>query len=89
MSDENKKNRSGLDRLRAKLNPESTALIIIDMQRDFCCEGGSFHKRGFDIRPAQRLAKRLNIIPEGGAGGTETYYSSKNDENTRTCLPGG
>jgi ureidoacrylate peracid hydrolase len=62
LSDENKKNRSGLDRLRAKLNPESTALIIIDMQRDFCCEGGSFHKRGFDIRPAQRLAKRLNLF---------------------------
>jgi ureidoacrylate peracid hydrolase len=60
LSDENKKNRSGLDRLRTKLNPESTALIIIDMQRDFCCEGGSFDRRGFDIRPAQRLAKRLN-----------------------------
>jgi ureidoacrylate peracid hydrolase len=60
LNDEKKKNRSGLDRLRAKLNPESTALIIIDMQKDFCCEGGSFHKRGFDIRPAQRLAKRLN-----------------------------
>ena len=60
MNDENKKNRNGLARLRAKLNPESTALIIIDMQKDFCCEGGSFHKRGFDVMPAQRLAKRLN-----------------------------
>jgi ureidoacrylate peracid hydrolase len=30
------------------------------MQKDFCCEGGVFHKRGFDIRPAQQLAKRLN-----------------------------
>jgi ureidoacrylate peracid hydrolase len=55
-----KKESSGLNRLRAKLNPESTALIIIDMQKDFCCEGGSFDRRGFDIRPAQRLAKRLN-----------------------------
>jgi len=60
LNSENKKNRSGLDRLKAKLNPESTALIIIDMQKDFCCEGGSFHRRGFDIRPAQRLAKRIN-----------------------------
>ena len=64
MSDENKKNRGGLVRLRAKLNPESTALIIIDMQRDFCCEGGTFDRRGFDIRPAQRLAKRLNSFLE-------------------------
>ena len=60
MNDENMKTRSGLDRLRAKLNPESTALIIIDMQKDFCCEGGVFHKRGFDTRSAQKLAKRLN-----------------------------
>jgi ureidoacrylate peracid hydrolase len=64
LSDENKKNRGVLVRLRAKLNPESTALIIIDMQRDFCCEGGSFDRRGFDIRPAQRLAKRLNLFLE-------------------------
>ena len=60
MNNESKKNRRDLDRLRSKLNPETTALIIIDMQKDFCCEGGSFHRRGFDIRPAQRLAKRLN-----------------------------
>ena len=60
MSDKNKRNLKDLRRLRARLNPESTALIIIDMQRDFCCEGGTFDRRGFDIRPAQRLAKRLN-----------------------------
>lgn len=60
MNDENGNDRDGLTRLREKLNPESTALIIIDMQKDFCCEGGVFHKRGFDIRPAQNLAKRLN-----------------------------
>ena len=58
MNDE--KDSSGLNRLRAKLNPESTALIIVDMQKDFCCEGGVFHKRGFDIESAQKLAKRLN-----------------------------
>lgn len=49
-----------MDRLKSKLNPNSTALIIIDMQKGFCCEGGSFDKRGFDIKPAQKLAKRLN-----------------------------
>ena len=58
MNDE--KDSTGLNRLRAKLNPESTALIIVDMQKDFCCEGGVFHKRGFDIESAQKLAKRLN-----------------------------
>ena len=58
MNDEKESN--DLDRLKAKLNPDSTALIIIDMQKDFCCEGGTFHKRGFDIESAQKLAKRLH-----------------------------
>ena len=58
----NEKESNGLNRLRAKLNPESTALIIIDMQKDFCCEGGVFQKRGFDIISAQKLAKRLNLF---------------------------
>lgn len=62
MNDKKKKNRNSLDRLRAKLNPGSTALIIIDMQKDFCCEGGSFDRRGFDIGPAQKLAGRINAF---------------------------
>jgi ureidoacrylate peracid hydrolase len=62
LNEENKKSHDELDRLRAKLNPESTALVIVDMQKDFCCEGGTFHKRGFDIRPAQQLAERLNLF---------------------------
>jgi ureidoacrylate peracid hydrolase len=66
LNDENKKNRNELARLRAKLNLESTALIIIDMQKDFCCEGGIFHKRGFDIKSAQNLAKRLNSFLKEG-----------------------
>jgi ureidoacrylate peracid hydrolase len=62
LNQRSEKKRNDLDRLRAKLNPESTALVIVDMQKDFCCEGGVFHKRGFDIKPAQRLAKRLNAF---------------------------
>ena len=59
MNNEKNINHSISDRLKTKLNPDSTAFIIIDMQKDFCCEGGSFHRRGFDIRPAQMLAGRL------------------------------
>ena len=51
-------------RLKAKLDPDSTALIVVDMQKSFCCEGGSFDKRGFDTRPARELAKRLNFFLE-------------------------
>jgi len=51
---------SNVEALRVKIHPEQTALAIIDMQRDYCCEGGIFDRRGFDIIPAQRLATRLN-----------------------------
>jgi nicotinamidase-related amidase len=51
-----------LERLRAKVDPRSTAIITIDMQKDYCCEGGTFHKRGYDVLPAQRLASTLNTF---------------------------
>jgi len=47
-----------------KVNPARTALLIIDMQKDYCCEGGSFDRRGFDTRPARELASRLNLFLE-------------------------
>ena len=45
-----------LDGFRKKVLPEHTALLIIDMQRDYCCQGGVFDRRGFDIGPARDLA---------------------------------
>ena len=48
--------------LKAKAAPDRTAVLVIDMQKDYCCEGGTFHRRGFDITPAQRLAGRLDAF---------------------------
>src|SRR5208282_6434031 len=30
------------------------ALLIVDMQNDFCCAGGWLHSRGIDITPNRR-----------------------------------
>lgn len=49
-----------LTNLRYKVAPERSALIIIDMQKDYCAEGGAFHRMGYDIEPAKALASRLN-----------------------------
>ena len=49
-----------LTNLRYKVAPERSALIIIDMQKDYCAEGGAFHRMGYDIEPAKALAARLN-----------------------------
>lgn len=49
-----------LDKLSEKINPQTTALLITDMQRDYCCAGGVIDKMGFDFEVAKRLAPRLN-----------------------------
>ena len=51
-----------MEALKAKVVPDETAFIVIDMQKDYCCEGGTFDRRGFDVAPARRLAERLNLF---------------------------
>jgi len=48
-----------MDKLKVKVNPAHTAVLVIDMQKDYCCDGGTFDRRGFDVKPAQRMAVRL------------------------------
>jgi ureidoacrylate peracid hydrolase len=48
------------EKLKVKVAHEVTALLTIDMQRDYCCAGGILDKMGFDIGAAQLLAPRLN-----------------------------
>jgi nicotinamidase-related amidase len=42
-----------------KVKPAHTALVVIDMQNDFCASGGMVSKDGRDISEAQRMAARL------------------------------
>jgi ureidoacrylate peracid hydrolase len=48
-----------LGSLVEKVQPGHTALLVIDMQNDFCASGGLISKDGRDITPAQALGKRL------------------------------
>lgn len=43
------------------VDPKHTALIIVDMQRDFCSPDGWFARRGVDISSAQAAAE--NLVP--------------------------
>ncbi len=51
-----------LGALKTKVDRDRTAVAVIDMQRDYCCEGGIFHRRGFDIIPIRELADRLSLF---------------------------
>ena len=48
-----------LGSLAEKLKPGHTALLVVDMQNDFCATGGLISKDGRDITAAQALGKRL------------------------------
>ncbi|MBT53804.1 MAG: cysteine hydrolase [Mameliella sp.] len=44
------------------LRPDNTALIIIDMQIDFCGEGGWVHSRGVELQNTRRAIKPLQTL---------------------------
>jgi len=45
--------------LRDHLGRDGTALLVIDMQNDFCHADGALGKRGIDLAPTQALVPRL------------------------------
>jgi len=52
-----------LESLDAQLRPEHTALLIIDMQNDFCAEGGYLHKhRDYKVGFAARVADNIDRL---------------------------
>jgi len=51
-----------LTTLREKLEPSHAALIVIDVQNDFCAVGGMMSKEGFDVADAQKAASRLPTL---------------------------
>lgn len=45
--------------LQQKVQPAHTALLVVDMQNDFCAEGGLVSKDGRDLSAAQEMARHL------------------------------
>ncbi|HEX3953609.1 MAG TPA: isochorismatase family cysteine hydrolase [Stellaceae bacterium] len=54
-----------LDTLARKAAPGTAALIVIDVQNDFCAEGGFFAEAGADIPSIQRAIPPLRALIDG------------------------
>lgn len=44
------------------VEPAHTALLIVDMQRDFCCAGGSFDRSGVDLSMYPPVIERISEL---------------------------
>src|SRR6185312_4769626 len=53
-----------LGSLREKIDPGHAALVVIDMQNDFCAHGGLVDKGGRDVSTVQEMARHLPALIE-------------------------
>lgn len=60
--------RRPLATLPDKVSPGHTALVVIDMQNDFCADGGLVAKGGRDVTAAQEMATRLPALIAAARG---------------------
>lgn len=71
--------------LADKAAPDHTALVVIDVQNDFCAPGGMMDQEGFDLGDAQAMADRLPpLIAAARAAGVlvvfvRNVYSSEHN----------
>ena len=56
--------------MNAAIDPTRTALIVIDLQRDFCSPGGYAHLAGIDMAPMQAVvANAVRLLQAARAAG--------------------
>jgi ureidoacrylate peracid hydrolase len=51
-----------LNTLAEKVQPGRCAVLIVDVQNDFCCEGGAMHREGRDLALVQAMVPRLETF---------------------------
>jgi ureidoacrylate peracid hydrolase len=65
-----------LTTLEQKVAPSHTALIVMDVQNDFCARGGAFDREGKDMDFLGGIVPRLiNLITEARKAGVNIVYS--------------
>lgn len=60
----------------AELDPATTALLVIDMQRDFCSPGGYADQAGLDIAPMQAVVGQVKaLLAAARAAGLHVFHT--------------
>ena len=74
--------------IEGPLLPGKTALMIIDMQRDFCAPSGYMHTRGGDLRPARAIIPRITAVRQAcRQAGIEVIYTREGHRPNLSDLP--
>lgn len=61
--------------LTERLDPAYTALLVVDMQNDFCAEGGYVARMGRDVSASSRIVPRLReLIAAARRHGVPVYW---------------
>lgn len=61
---------SRTQRLISKLRPATTALVLVDVQNDFCTPDGVMHREGADLAPIEAMLPHLeSLLAAARAGG--------------------
>jgi ureidoacrylate peracid hydrolase len=61
--------------LEQKVDPAHAALIVVDVQNDFCADEGFLGTEGFDMRHIKAAVPRIaNIIDHARAGGVKVVF---------------
>lgn len=70
------------------LEPQRTALLIIDMQRDFCDPAGYMHSRGDDVAAARAIVPRiLGVLEIARRTGMLVIYTREGHRANLADLP--
>ncbi len=51
-----------LTTLKQKVDPQHAALVLVDVQNDFCAEGGAMHREGRDLSLVKQMIPRLERL---------------------------
>jgi ureidoacrylate peracid hydrolase len=71
-----------LSTLSEKVDPRHAALLLVDVQNDFCAEGGAMHREGRDLTLVEKMMPRLEHLLEAARAANVACVWIRNVYNT-------